>query len=287
MEDEKVVERVNPLLSGVKKIPGIKVEIPTKGLLYTDELSGRVKESGEVMVSAMSIRNEMAMKTPDLLISGEGIEQLINDCVHECDNAWELFVCDINTLMVAVRIATFGEMMSVKVSNPHYDEKLKGSEATITYDVDLRNCLAGGGSIKSKDDLMCKLDNGQIVTLEPLRFNISMKLIKLEIDAANTKLETNEARMAFLKDKVKQLTKNALKMITSVTTEDGVVITDEEFIAEWYGSIKANAYEPLKEKMKLVEALGPDLMFEALDPVTKKTWKAKVPINPVDFFGIG
>lgn len=283
----EIMNEVNPLLAAFEKIPGISVNLPSGALLYTNEVSDKTKESGEVHVRPLSIRNEMALKTPDLLISGEGIESTIMDCVDGVVNANKLYACDINTLLVAIRIATFGEDMTVRIPNPYFDKELEGSVKTLTYTIDLKNCIHNGRSVTKKEDLQLNLDNGQLITLRPLTFDTSMRLIRIEMDGTSAELKNDKERAAFLSTKVKQITENTLEMIADVTTKEGVLITDRDMIAEWYGKIPAHLYDPLKDKIEFITALGPNLEFEVTDPVTKKTWKSKVPINPTDFFATG
>ena len=72
MDDEKTP--VNPLLAGIKNVPGLSVLLPTKALLYHHgEISEASKNSGEIHVYPMSAKDELMMKSPDLLMSGEAI----------------------------------------------------------------------------------------------------------------------------------------------------------------------------------------------------------------------
>jgi len=278
---------INPLLAGFEKIPGISIALPTACKLYTTEVNQKAKDSGDVHVRPMSIRNEMSLKTPDLLINGEGIRSVINDCVDEVIDSENIFACDINTLLVAVRIATFGEMMDINVTNPFFDPEDAKSVKQITYAVDLKSCLQRSKTITSPDDLVVLIENGQKARIRPLTFADSIRLLKIEIESADVKLESDVARAEFLRRKVEQITDNALNMIVDVEMVDGVVVTDRAMIREWYEHIPSNLYKPFKDKLDFIESLGPDMTFEARDPQTKKTWISKIPINPTDFFGFG
>lgn len=281
------VPKQNPLTADFKKIPGMSVTMPSGCVLYTNEVTDVAKERGEVHIRPMGIGNEMGLKTPDLLINGDGIANMMQDCIDEVIDPRGLFSCDVNTLLVASRIVSFGHTMKVRVDNPYHDPKNEKSQKTLTYDIDLRNCLHNSKSITSIDDLNVTLDNGQVVRMTPMTFAQSVDLIKIEIESAAATLNTDAERAAFLTKKVKQIAHNALKMIIDVTTLDGQVISDRALVQDWYESIPRPLFNALKEKMDMVSALGADLSFDAHDPISGEKWTSKIPINPADFFDTG
>ena len=78
----------------------------------------QVPESGEVAVFPMTAKDELLFKTPDALLNGEATVRVIQSCIPAITNAWEMPALDIDTCLVAIRMATYGTKMQVKVFVP-------------------------------------------------------------------------------------------------------------------------------------------------------------------------
>ena len=78
----------------------------------------QVPESGEVAVFPMTAKDELLFKTPDALLNGEATVRVIQSCIPAITNAWEMPALDIDTCLVALRMATYGTKMQVKVFVP-------------------------------------------------------------------------------------------------------------------------------------------------------------------------
>ena len=78
----------------------------------------QVPESGEVAVFPMTAKDELLFKTPDALLNGEATVRVIQSCIPAIKNAWEMPALDIDACLVAIRMATYGTKMQVKVFVP-------------------------------------------------------------------------------------------------------------------------------------------------------------------------
>ena len=78
----------------------------------------QIPESGEVAVFPMTAKDELLFKTPDALLNGEATVRVIQSCIPAITNAWEMPALDIDTCLVAIRMATYGTKMQVKVFVP-------------------------------------------------------------------------------------------------------------------------------------------------------------------------
>ena len=79
----------------------------------------QIPESGEVAVFPMTAKDELLFKTPDALLNGEATVRVIQSCIPAITNAWEMPALDIDTCLVAIRMATYGTKMQVKVFVPN------------------------------------------------------------------------------------------------------------------------------------------------------------------------
>jgi hypothetical protein len=103
----------------------------------------------------MTAIDEITYRTPDALFNGQAVINVIQSCVPAVKNAWDVPNTDINALLVAIRIASYGHDMEVAstcpsckheedytvdmrvlldhIHCPDYDKKLKYGDLQITF----------------------------------------------------------------------------------------------------------------------------------------------------------
>lgn len=131
MDDNQQPEetkRVNPLTNWYRQ-PKIYVRLPSKGRFYP---KGDLDYSttGDYPVYAMTAKDELMFKTPDALLNGQSTVEVIKSCVPAILNPWAMPSIDLDAVLIAIRIATYGENMEVGTTCPscsaenHYDVPL-------------------------------------------------------------------------------------------------------------------------------------------------------------------
>ena len=66
----------------------------------------------------MTARDEIIFKTPDALMNGQGMVDVIQSCIPEIKDAWQISNYDLDTILIALRIATYGETMDIEFNVP-------------------------------------------------------------------------------------------------------------------------------------------------------------------------
>jgi hypothetical protein len=122
---------VNPLAMYMRQ-PKIYMRLPTNGEFWPTG-SIDLPENGQLAVYSMSARDELLLNIPDALMNGQAVVDIIQNCVPNIKNAWAAPVSDIDALLIAIRIATYGEMMTTPV-------KIR-DDFEMEYQVDLRMVL--------------------------------------------------------------------------------------------------------------------------------------------------
>lgn len=98
----------NPLSSFYRQ-PKIYLSLPSKGKFYTEgALSG---DPMSLPVFGMTAMDEIQLKTPDALFSGESVVSVIKSCIPGIKDPWNMPLIDIDACLVAIRIATYGAKM--------------------------------------------------------------------------------------------------------------------------------------------------------------------------------
>jgi len=121
---------VNPLI-GMMRQPKIYIRLPSSGNFWP-EGSLVMPESGEFPVYSMTAKDELALKIPDALMNGQAVVDVIQNCMPNIKNAWQCPNLDLDVILIAIRIATYGEYMTVPISIAEFNSE---------YQVDLRRLV--------------------------------------------------------------------------------------------------------------------------------------------------
>ena len=101
----------NPLSKYFRQ-PKLYIKLPSQGKWYGNN-SFEPTVTGEIPVYAMTGKDELILKNPDGLLNGQSTVDVIQSCVPNIKNAWEISSLDLDMLLVAIRIATYGPNMDV------------------------------------------------------------------------------------------------------------------------------------------------------------------------------
>jgi len=123
---------MNPLKKYFRQ-PKIYLKLPSSGNFYPKG-SIEFTQNMEFPVYAMTARDEIAIKTPDALMNGQSTVDVIQSCIPNIKNAWMIPSIDIDAILIAIRIATYGEQIDLDISIPN-------TTITKTYTTDLRLAL--------------------------------------------------------------------------------------------------------------------------------------------------
>lgn len=116
MDQTTVTKKINPL-AGYFRQPKIYIKLPSQGKFYSDG-SLDVSENGEYPVYAMTAKDELMFKTPDALLSGQSTVEVIRSCIPAITDPWQMPSIDLDTVLIAIRIATYGENMEINTVCP-------------------------------------------------------------------------------------------------------------------------------------------------------------------------
>jgi len=122
----------NPLSQYFRQ-PAIYIRLPSQGKFYP---AGALVETanGEYPVLPMTTMDEITYRTPDALFNGSAVVSVIQSCVPNIRNAWHVPSIDIDTILVAIRIATYGHTMDITTKCPNCSTE-------ADYGVDLRTVM--------------------------------------------------------------------------------------------------------------------------------------------------
>lgn len=241
-----IQSKQNPLQSLMRQ-PKIYVRLPSQGRFWTEgSLNNTI--NGEYPVYSMTARDELLLKTPDALLNGQAVVDVIQSCMPNILNAWETPNIDLDVILIAIRLATYGEKMETTF-------KL-GSEE-MTYDIDLRILLDQLQSTVGWEDrvsvndqmiLYVKPINYQTVTQTSIQTLETQKIISLATDTVlseEQKLQAFRESFAKLTEVTVGLVCNSVYKIDSIAGSTD----DPEFVQEFMTNCDKSVFDAVKNHL--------------------------------------
>ena len=110
------MQSTNPL-SGHFRQPAVYLQLPSRGQFWAPD-SIDMPANGELPVYPMTAIDEITYRTPDALFNGQAVINVVQSCVPAIKDAWKIPNRDLNTLLVAIRIASYGHEMELTSTCP-------------------------------------------------------------------------------------------------------------------------------------------------------------------------
>lgn len=277
----------NPLKKYFRQ-PKVYVTLPSRGKFYPQGAI-EMPENGELPVYAMTAKDELTMKTPDALLNGQATVNVIQSCVPAIKNAWAMPSIDLDALLIAIRIATYGETMEISVKVPGIGEERK-------FDVDLRKLL--NKLVTVEYDPTVEIDN-MTVNLRPLAYKefteASLKTFEEQriFALVNNDSIPEEEKMAKFNESFTKLTdltvKTMSKCIASIQIGD-TTVTNQKHIDEFIQNAEKAFYKAVvdhldtqKEKFQ-IEPIKVQSSEEDVEKGAPKTWTVPITFDQSNFF---
>lgn len=237
----------NPL-SGYFRQAAIYIKLPSEGR-YWGKGALDLPPTGEIAVYPMSTKDEIVLRTPDALLNGQGIVDVIHSCCPEIKNAWEMPGIDVDAVLVGIRIATYGNSMTFSSKCPHCGEENE-------HDVDLSQILSSIDSpnfsdlisykdlkIKLKPQFYFNVNKANMITFEEQRLIGILNNASIEPE-----------------DKAKQLTESMTRLVEIgldavahstdyIELPNSDRVQDVEFIKEFYEKAESALITKIQEKI--------------------------------------
>lgn len=256
---------VNPLLARIH-MPGSTFKLPSGGIFYDNGELADTVENGEVHIQPMTAYDEVVLKTPDLLFSGEAVKRIFTRCIPEILKPMELFGKDVDFLMICLRKLTYGDTFQLEYT--HSCDDAKAHEYSLNIDHFINNTKhidpTTIGNVYSTT-----ISNGQVVKMHPPRFGDVVKMMQNYDPNIELTPETE--------------TNNIIETVMSVISSvDG--IDHKGHIKEWLASLSAGVIGDLSGAIQGTTNWGPDFMYKTVCKDCNTEMELTAPINPLAFF---
>lgn len=273
----------NPLAKHFRQ-PSIYLKLPSAGRFYPEGALD-LNSTGEIPIYPMTVKDELLLKTPDALMNGSSLVEMIASCCPSIKDPWVIPLIDLDPILIAIRLASYGQGMDMKSNCSH-------CEAENEHTVDLRQVLDTMKPVGNYDQQTFL--NGLVFELQPQTFKevntagiIAFEQQKIVNVVGNSEisLEDKKAQFQASFDKLTELNIGTLvNCIKTITTEEGVAVKEKELIKDFLTHTDRKTYESIRDLvMVLIKA-------NALDPMTvncsecSAEYKVTLDFNQSNFF---
>lgn len=236
----------NPLKQFFRQ-PAIYLKLPSQGLFWPNNTLA-MTANGEIPIFPMTAIDEITYRTPDALFNGQAVVSVIQSCAPNVLDAWAAPGVDINSLLVAIRIASYGHDLDFSTKCPSC-----GTDDDLT--VDLRAVL-DQVQLGSYDQ---PLSFGDLeIMFRPITYreqndtNLAQfeeqKLIQSipesELDDRSKLQQLNEAM-----SRITKITVQALKHSILFIKTPQAMVTEAEFIEEFLTNCDRHLFNKIRDRL--------------------------------------
>lgn len=272
----------NPLAKYMR-MPGVDARLPTKGA-FMPFGSIDFTMTGGVPVFPMRNFDEVLLKSPDALMSGYAIEELLKSCVPAIKYPRLISNPDLDVLLLAIRAATYGDVMTFSVTCPscsHVSEekqKLSNFMSTIQY-------IEPENIVRLNDELILyvrpyNLENSTKIGV--ISFEEARKYQSLDLKGADDFEKSSQINLS-MKRLDESATEALASCIVKIVTPEGIV-ADRQMILEFILNISKKWTDDIKEKLEELNNKGIDRSCAIVCKECKHEWKTEIELNPSTFF---
>ena len=248
----------NPLAHFFRQ-PAMHLKLPSNGQFWKEDALN-LPVTGEVPIYPMTTSDEITLRTPDALLNGAGVVSVIKSCCPCINDPWFMPSIDVDAILIAIRIASYGQSMDIEAKCPKCNEE-------NTYQVNLHNVLE---NITSPDytklieinDLKIKLqpqpyfsvNKTNMVTFEEQRILQTINDDTLDDEVKTAKFNEHLKRLVELNSQV------IVDSTASIQTPDGQIVTNKEHITEFYQQVDRKVVKTVRnwlEEAANVAAIRP------------------------------
>jgi len=275
----------NPLASFFRQ-PKIFVSLPSKGEFYPPG-SLEKNETNEYPVFAMTARDELLFKTPDALMNGAATVEVIRSCIPAIKDPWTMPSIDVDALLCAIRIATYGEEMDVTATCP------RCSTANDAM-VDLRTVLEKLNKIQFNTSV--EIGGQMLVHLKPMNYDQITKTALKALEHQRIFMIVNDEKLSE-EQKLKMFQESFIKL-TDLTIdtaancihkiESSAGSTDNPLhIKEFLVKADKNVFQTINDTINKSQESGTMSSFHATCENCKHEWDVSLTLDQSDFFAQG
>jgi hypothetical protein len=232
----------NPLQKYFRQ-PKIYIKLPSMGAYSKPGVI--TGDANNLPVFGMTGMDEIIIKTPDALITGESTVKVIESCCPSINDAWQLNNLDLDLMLAAIRIATYGNTITMS-------HTCQFCSTDNEYELDLSRLIDHYNHISFEDSAVLK---DLVVKLQPLTYKQTTEFgqknfqLRQQLNQANT-IENEEERNKEVSRLYVEFSKLQIEVYSANINaiEVGTTVVNERaFIDEWIANADKEIVDQLRK----------------------------------------
>jgi len=274
----------NPLQKYFRQ-PAIYIKLPSEGR-YWPQGSIEMTPNRELPVYPMTAMDEITNRTADGLFNGQSVVGVIQSCIPHIKDAWQVPSVDLDTILVGIRMASYGHEMDFESKCTHCNEANQ-------FALDLRVVLE---QIKMPDyDTTVQFGDLEIY-FQPLSYRSmtensleqfeDQKILQSLVEAEMPEAQKMEILQGALY-KLAKLTMNALGDSISMIKAGDDMVDNKDHIKDFLQNADKKIYAAVRDKVQAMRDQA------TLKPVTaqcnscNQSYETPFTLDNANFFASG
>jgi hypothetical protein len=273
----------NPLQQYFRQ-PSIYIRLPSSGQHYP-EGTLVMPPNGEIPVLPMTAVDEITYRTPDALFNGAAMVSVIQSCVPNILDAWGIPAIDVDTILVGIRMASYGHNMDLSTKCPACQHETE-------FEVDLRSVL---DQIRSPDYTLSLRHGDLEFYFRPMTYlNLNennqaqfeqQKMISM---LPNSDVPENE-KVSAISDalrKITAMTVDALCQSISAVRTPTALVNETEFIRELMQNCDRTVFNSVRDHIVLLKTQAELKPLQMTCPECNNSYSQEMTLDMTSFFEV-
>jgi hypothetical protein len=208
----------------------------------------------------MTAIDEITYRTPDALFNGSAVVSVMQSCVPNIKNCWAVPAVDVDTILISIRIASYGHEMEVATKCPSCGE-------SADHVLDLRSVL---DTMKAPDYQKVLKYGDMEFYFKPLtykdlndnnqtQFNEQRAL--QTINSVDTSEEDKISAMSRVLKKITEITVNAMALSIAAVKTPSALVTEREFIDDLLKNCDRKLFSMIRDHVLALKSIIHELIL--------------------------
>ena len=271
----------NPLAQYFRQ-PAIYIKLPSQGKFYpTGTLDMPI--NSELPVLPMTAIDEMTYRTPDALFNGSAVVNVMQSCVPNIKDAWAVPAMDVDTILIAIRVASYGHTMEFETQCPECGN-------VSEQGIDLRNVL---DKMQAPDYTQTIVFGDMEIFFRPMNYkNLNdnnqmqfeeQKLMQMLPDTEISDRDKMTALSTALK-KITEITVKALSQSIATVKTPTALVSEPEFIEELLMNCDRTLFTRIQDHVINVKSQAEMQPLQITCPECQHEYKQALTLDMSSFF---
>jgi len=275
------IQNNNPLKQYFRR-PGVYLTLPSKGKFY-DEGVIDMPENGELPVYPMTAIDEITSRTPDALVNGVAVVELIKSCIPNIKDPWLINSIDLDAILIAIKSASGDGSMEVESDCPN-------CQTVTKYDIELMNILAGFSepnysapfTVNELKIYFRPLSYREIQAVAEKQFNLQRQYANLQ-NIEDTEERVRQTNVAV--QTITQLTMGIIAETVEYIETPTARVDEREYILDFISNCDKKTFEAIKDHQASLKGSSEIKPLDINCPECQHSYNQSITLNPSDFFG--